>query len=198
MKMKTTLTPTSAPVIEEALQQAEPIFTRARTVRYVGPVTRAGTERALLQIEKLLDKAPEEEICLFVTSTGGPTGTAMSFFDTIRNILQPRLITIGSGDVDSSGIILFLTGEKRYVTARTTLLLHPAGRRFDSDARFTTREIEAMLAEDRLKDAQYASVVAAASDGRLTHHEVLSLMEKHTVLSPEDLVRYGLAHAILS
>lgn len=195
--MKTTLMPTSAPSIEKTLPQAEPIFARARTVRYVGPVTRAGTERALFQIEKLLDKSPEEEICLFVTSTGGPTGTAMSFFDTIKNILQPRLITIGSGDVDSSGIIIFLTGEKRYVTARTTLLLHPAGRRFDSDARFTVREVEAMLAEDRLKDVQYASVVAHASNGRLTTDEVLALMEKHTVLSPEDLVNYGLAHAIL-
>jgi ATP-dependent protease ClpP protease subunit len=197
MKTKATALPTSASTLEETLQKVEPIFTRARTVRYVGPVTRATTERVLLQIEKLLNKSPEEEITLFVSSTGGPTGTVMSFFDTIKNILHPRLVTIGSGDVDSSGVILFLTGEKRYITARTTLLLHSAGRRFDSDARFTVREVQAMLAEDSLKDKQYASVVAGASGGKLKIEEVLTLMEAHTVLSPNDLVTYGLAHGIL-
>lgn len=193
MKLKTTLLEATS----IAPQTAEPIFARSRTVRYIGPVTRAGTERALLQIEKLLDKSPEEEMYLFVTSTGGPTGTAMSFFDTIATLLKPRLTTIGSGDVDSSGIILFLAGEKRYVTARTTMLLHPAGRRFDSGSRYTVREMEAMLAEDRLKDEQYASVVANASGGTLSVEAVLNMMEEHTVLSPQDMLKIGLADGIL-
>lgn len=185
------------PTARSASLSAGPIFARARTVRYIGPVTRAGTERALLQIEKLLDKSPEEEIYLFVTSTGGPTGTAMSFFDTIATLLNPRLVTIGSGDVDSSGIILFLSGDARFITARTTLLLHPAGRRFAGDTRYTVREMEAMLAEDRLKDRQYASVVAGASRGKLTVDTVLRMMDEHTVLSPEDTVELGLADSIL-
>jgi ATP-dependent protease ClpP protease subunit len=197
MNMKTALTDTAVSLTTIAPHAAEPIFARARTVRYVGPVTRAATERALKHIEKLLDASAEEEIVLFVTSTGGPTGTAMSFFDTVTNILQPRLTTIGSGDVDSSGVIIFLSGLKRYVTSHTTLLLHPAGRRFDGTMRYTVREMEAMLAEDRLKDAQYAKVVAEASRGRLTTEAVLSLMEQHTVLSPSELVELGLADAVL-
>lgn len=195
--MKASLRETAVQEVHIAPLTAEPLFARARTVRYIGPVTRAGTERALLQIERLLNKAPEEDIYLFVTSTGGPSGTAMSFFDTITTLLKPRLTTIGSGDVDSSGIILFLSGDKRYVTARTTLLLHPAGRRFDTDARFTVREMNAMLAEDRLKDEQYAAVVSNASRGVLTAKKVLAMMEEHTVLSPADLVDLGLADGIL-
>lgn len=197
--MKTTLTqPFDTPLVELASPSAKPVFSRARTVRYTGPVTRVGTEKVLKQIEKLLDTSSEEEIILFVTSTGGPTGTAMSFFDTITTVLRPRLTTIGSGDVDSSGIILFLTGDKRYVTERTTLLFHPAGRRFDGETRFTTKEMEAMLAEDRLKDEQYAQVVARASRSKLTLEQVLELMHAHTVLSPQELMAYGLADAILS
>lgn len=196
MKMKTGLMELTMPITQTS-HAAKPVFSRARTIRYVGPVTRIQTERTLKQIEKLLDASPEEEMVLFITSTGGPTGTAMSFYDTITSLLQPRLVTIGSGDVDSSGIILFLSGERRYISARTTLLLHPAGRRFDPQVRYTVREMEAMAAEDHLKDLQYATIVARASRGMLAVDRVLSMMEQHTILSPDALVEFGLADAVL-
>ncbi len=171
--------------------------TRARTLRYIGGVSRATTERVLKDMGRLIDESPEETIMLVVTSNGGPTGSAMNFFDTVRYVLAPRLIAIGSGDVDSSGVIIFLSGEERYVTARTTLLLHSAGRVFGNQ-RYTTREMESMLAEDRLKDTQYAQIVAERSRGRLTREDVLELMQHNTVLSPADAVRYGLADAVLA
>ncbi len=176
-----------------------PAFTPnpARTVRYVGGVLRQTNERLLRRIELLMAKNAEEPIALFVTSLGGPTGTAMSFFDTVKQILKPSLVSIGSGDVDSSGIVIFLTGDRRFVTKNTTLLLHTAGRRFGTE-RYTTREMEAMLAEDKLKDRQYATLVASRSGGRVTAEAVLAMMEKHTILSPEVLVNLGLAEAVLA
>jgi ATP-dependent protease ClpP protease subunit len=168
----------------------------ARTVRFIGSVTHAMSERVLDKIKRLVEKSPFEEVTLMVTSTGGPTGIAMNFFDTVHQVLRPALTTVGSGDVDSSGILIFLTGDKRYVTKGTTLLFHSAGRRFGSE-RYTTREMESMLAEDRLKDAQYAELVAERSRGQLTAAEVLVLMERHTVMSPHELVGKGLADAVL-
>lgn len=168
-----------------------------RTVRYVGPVTRALNERVLAKVEKLVTETADEPIALFVTSTGGPTGSAMSFFDTMRYVLKPNLITIGSGDVDSSGVILFLSGDTRFVTARTTMLLHTAGRRFGPE-RHTAKDMEAMLMEDRMKDEQYALLVAERSRGMLSPEEVLSLMERNTVLTPNEMVAYGLATAVLA
>jgi len=169
----------------------------SRTVRYIGPITRATNERLLKQIEKLVHEAPDEEIFLFITSTGGPTGTAISFFDTIRYVLKPRLVTIGSGDVDSSAVIIFLSGSRRFVTKRTTLLLHPAGRIFGTQ-RYTAREMEAMLVEDRHKDDQYATIIAEHSQGSLTKENVLSMMEAHTILSPDRLVELDLALATIA
>jgi ATP-dependent protease ClpP protease subunit len=131
-----------------------------------------------------------------VTSPGGATGTAMSFYDTVRHVLRPNLISIGSGDVDSSGIIIFLSGSRRYISARTSLLLHPAGRIFGNQ-RYTTQEMEAMLKEDSLKDEQYASVVAENSGGTLSQHDVLMMMKAHTVLAPDDIVAYKLADAVI-
>jgi ATP-dependent Clp protease protease subunit len=170
---------------------------RTRTLRYTSSVTRAMNEQILKDMERMLDDAPEEAIALMVTSPGGTTGTAMNFYDTVRHILRPNLITIGSGDVDSSGVIVFLSGTRRYISKRTTVLLHPAGRVFGNQ-RYTTREMEAMVAEDRMKDEQYATVVAENSRGKLTTQEVLALMEQHTVLSPNDMLELGLADALIA
>jgi ATP-dependent Clp protease, protease subunit len=174
-----------------------PTITSARTLRYNGAVTRALSDKTLKDIERLMHKAPGEDVFLMVTSTGGPTGIAMNFFDTIRHILRAPLVTIGSGDVDSSGVIIFLTGERRYVTARTTLLLHSAGRFFGAQ-RYTTTEMASMLREDRLKDEQYAGVIAERSQGALSITRVLELMERQVVLTPQELVDYNLAHGILA
>jgi ATP-dependent protease ClpP protease subunit len=169
---------------------------RARTLRYTSSVSRVLNEKVLKEMGSLLDASAHEEIGLFVTSPGGPTGTAMSFYDTVRHILKPQLVTIGSGDVDSSGVIIFLSGTRRYISERTSVLLHPAGRLFGNQ-RYTTQEMEAMLAEDRTKDEQYAHVVAQNSKGNLTTHEVLMMMKSHTVLTPTQMVTYGLADAVI-
>jgi ATP-dependent protease ClpP protease subunit len=141
---------------------------------------------------------PMETINLVVTSHGGPTGIGMSFYDTMRSVYRPNLCTIGSGDVDSSGIIVFLAGNERYITPNTTLLLHLAGRVFDTPKRFTTPEMESIVKEDKLKDFQYASVIADRSEGKLTVQEVLDLMAHNTVLTPSEAVELGIAHSILN
>ena len=52
--------------------------------------------------------------------------------------------------------------------------------------------------EDKLKDFQYASVIADRSNGTLTVQKVLDLMANNTVLSASEAVELGIAHAILS
>lgn len=144
-----------------------------------------------------MSEDPDGEICLMVNSYGGPTGVGMSFYDAVRSWLRPRLITIGSGYVDSSGVIVFLAGEKRYLTRNTTLLFHLAGRTFEGGKRFSTADLEDMLKEDRLKDYQYACVVSDATEGKYSPEEVLKLMANTTVLTAEEAVNMGLAHKVL-
>lgn len=174
-----------------------PHIPAGRQIEYFGVVTYATTERVIEEIRTLVTDDPKEEIALLVTCAGGPSGTALGFYDLVRSVLKPRLVTVGAGDVDSAGIIIFLTGDRRYVTKNTTLLLHLAGRTFDAGKRYTAAEIDVMVREDRLKDFQYASIVAECSGGRLTREQVLTMMEKHTILTPLELVSYNLADGIL-
>ncbi len=121
----------------------------------------------------------------------------MSFYDTVRSVLKPNLSTIGTGDVDSSGIIVFLAGTKRSLTRNTTLLFHLAGRTFGTEKRFSTADLEDILKEDRLKDYQYACVVSDATLGRLSTEKVLEMMKKNTVLTAEEAVSLGIAHKVI-
>jgi ATP-dependent Clp protease, protease subunit len=166
-------------------------------IEYFGIVNYATNERVLGTIKESLIRDPEAELTLLITSAGGPSGTAMSFYDSVRHILRPRLTTIGAGDVDSSGVLLFLSGTIRLVTPHTTMLLHPAGRHFENGKRFTAAELEATIAEDRIKDEQYAAIISGNSGGKLSIGDVLELMSAHTVLEPDQIVAYGLANDLL-
>lgn len=168
-----------------------------RSLEYLGSVSHCTNQKLFADIKERLIEDPHEELFLTVTSAGGPTGIAMCFFETVRHVLQPSITTIGIGDVDSSGIIIFLSGKKRLISRNTTLLLHLAGRYFDPATRFTAEEIDAMVQEDRLKDMQYATLIAECCP-LLTPPEVLTMMKKNTVLSPQEALSLGLAHGFLS
>ncbi len=173
------------------------VLSPTRTIQWIGGVNGALLADITEKIQNFLIEDASKPINLIVTSHGGPTGIGMSFYDSMRSIYKPVLHTIGSGDVDSSGIIIFLAGAKRYITPNTTLLLHLAGRTFETPKRFTTPELESIIKEDKLKDFQYASVIAEQSEGRLTVQEVLDLMANNTVLTPSDAIELGIAHQIL-
>ncbi len=169
----------------------------ARTLEWLGGVSYCNLEKTFSGIKTLMQRNTEEEINLLVSSFGGPTGIAMSFHDTVKTLLRPRLTTIGTGDVDSSGIIIFLSGEKRFLTPNTTMLLHLGGRMFEADKRFSTFDMENMLREDKLKDFQYASVIANATNGKYSTEKILSLMAKNTILTAEEAVKMGLAQKVI-
>jgi ATP-dependent Clp protease protease subunit len=168
-----------------------------RTVEWLGSVNHDNLEHVVAEIKHLMVSSSTEEIHLLVNSGGGATGIGMSFYDAMTGWLKPKLVTIGSGDVDSSGIIIFLSGEKRYVTKNTTMLFHLAGRTFGTDKRFTVNDMKAMLTEDSLKDYQYASVVSERTGGTYSPEDILDLMVKNTIVTPQEAVRMGLAHEIL-
>jgi len=172
-------------------------FPLERVVEYLGVVNYGTTDRVLKEIKTLVYLDPQKDIYLTVTSAGGPSGIAMSFYDQLHSIVRPNLVTIGSGDVDSAGVIIFMSGERRYVTRHTTMLLHLAGRYFDPKRRYTAEDMASMAREDALKDRQYADIVAKRSHGKLTARKVMNLMRKSAVLTADDLVRLGFADGIL-
>jgi ATP-dependent protease ClpP protease subunit len=171
-------------------------FAPERTMHWMGGVSQGNFLDNIDELKSLMAQGTDF-INLVVTSAGGPTGIAMSFYDSVRKVYRANLRTIGAGDVDSSGIIVFLAGNERYITTNTTMLLHLASRTFDVARRYTVQDIEAMAKEDKLKDFQYASVISENSSGRLTTNKVLGMMAANTILTSLEAVELGLAHYVL-
>lgn len=168
-----------------------------RTIEWLGGVSYQNLSNILGEIKSLMIENKEDEIHLLINSYGGTTGVGMSFYDAVRDWLKPNLTTIGSGDVDSSGVIVFLSGKKRFLTKNTTLLFHLAGRTLSGEKRYTVQDMEAMLNEDHLKDFQYACVVSDATGGRYTPAMILEMMRKNTLLTADEAVQMGLAHKVI-
>ena len=177
----------------------DPIFVSnpTRTIEWFGGVNHDNLRLVLGKVKELLSEDALPEITLLVNSPGGATGIAMSFYDTMRSVLKPNLSTIGTGDVDSSGVIIFLSGTRRLLTRNTTLLFHLAGRTFGTEKRFSTADLEDILKEDKLKDYHYACAVSDSTEGRLTPEKVLEMMRKTTVLTAEEAVSLGIAHKVI-
>jgi ATP-dependent Clp protease protease subunit len=197
--MKTAVRAKTAPQ-QELWTTASPeaqSLNHARIIEWFGGVTHENLRQTVGKLKDLLADDAHAEVTLLVNSPGGATGIAMSFYDTVRAVLKPSLTTIGTGDVDSSGVIVFLSGTRRYLTRNTTLLFHLAGRTFGTEKRFSTADLEDILKEDRLKDYQYACAVSDATQGRLTPEKVLQMMKKNTVLTAEEAVSLGIAHKVL-
>ncbi|MHB1330886.1 MAG: ATP-dependent Clp protease proteolytic subunit [Minisyncoccota bacterium] len=168
-----------------------------RTIEWLGGVNYHNLEDIFGEVKRLMIEDKDDEIHLLVNSYGGTTGVGMSFYDASKDWLKPNLTTIGSGDVDSSGIIVFLSGKRRFLTKNTTLLFHLAGRTLSGEKRYTVQDMEAMLNEDHLKDFQYACVVSDATGGRYTPAMILEMMSKNTLLTADEAVQMGLAHRVL-
>lgn len=169
----------------------------SRLLHWIGGVNNDNLEKTLNSISALMKESPSEDIQLVINSHGGATGIGMAFYDSVRSILKPNLTTVGTGDVNSSGVTILLAGKKRYLTRNTTILLHLAGRTFGTEKRFSTLDMEDILKEDKVKDYQYACVVSDATEGRYSPEKVLELMKVNTVLTADEAVQIGLAHKVL-
>ena len=169
----------------------------SRLLQWIGGVNNENLEKTLSNIAALMKEDATSEIQLLINSHGGATGIGMAFYDSVRSLLKVNLTTIGTGDVNSSGVTILLSGKKRYLTKNTTILLHLAGRTFGTEKRFSTLDMEDILKEDKVKDYQYACVVSNATEGRFSPEKVLELMRLNTVLTAEEAVQMGLADKVL-
>ncbi len=169
----------------------------SRTLEWLGAVSYGNLEGVLGKIKNFMIDDRERPVHLLVNSFGGTTGVGMSFYDAMHSWLRPKLITIGSGDVDSSGVIVLLSGKQRFITKNTTLLLHLAGRTFENAKRFSSADLDSMVKEDKLKDYQYACILSDATKGKYCPDKILELMSKTTILTAEEAVAMGFADAVI-
>lgn len=168
-----------------------------RWVQFAGKVDDGCIVPMTTEIVNLIEKDPEESVCLFISSGGGACRTGFSFYEFMVRILKPKLITVALGEVGSIAILMYLAGTTRYITKGATLYLHEASRTFSGDTSFSLSEVDTCLEELRIDQKKYLSIILERTDGKLSEKKILEMMKQNTTLTAEQAVEMGLAHEIL-
>ena len=173
------------------------MFSTSRMVYWLGGINQDNYEKVLTKVIKLYEENPEEWITLLITSPGGSRAISAAFYDFVKHVLKPRLRTIGLGEVDSCGMLIFVAGDQRFVAPRTTFYFHEMSREFDEKTRLRASELREIVKEVYYTQGLQAMAVADCTNGKHQPEDILRLMERETSLNAEDLLKMGIAHRIL-
>lgn len=107
-------------------------------------------------LEKLLQKE-YKRIHLLMNSPGGSVRIAIAVYNFLKS-LPFELFTYNLSCVDSSAILIFVAGQKRYSARYSRFLAHPVSKEFHFDQ--TLKSLQQESAEMQLDMADISSILA--------------------------------------
>jgi|ERR1700733_7547772 len=137
-------------------------------------------------------------LSFIITSGGGLNSHGIGFFDLLTSIQKSKIQTTALGDASSIAVLIFMAGEHRVISPRTSFLLHETGRSFDKDQRYSTSDVRKALEYMETFEKMYSKTIAERSDGKITGEKVLEMMRKETIVNAEQALEFGFAHEISS
>ena len=176
------------PMVSGPVQEA--LF-KSRTVLVFGEVDMRMAERVTAQLLALASKG-EDDIRVIINSPGGHVESGDTIYDVIR-FCGPKVKTIGTGWVASSGATIFLGAEKerRFCLPNTRFLLHqPSG-----GYRGQASDI-AIEAEEIVKMRKRVNQIIADRTGQ-TIEKIIADTERNFWMSAEQALAYGMVGKII-
>jgi ATP-dependent Clp protease protease subunit len=130
-------------------------------------------------------------ITVYIDTYGGSVDAALLMYDAMRACSCP-IVTIGIGKVMSAGVLLLASGDKRFITENTRVMLHEvSGGVFGA-----VTEMENSVKEmHRLQDV-YVNLLSG--DTGQSKQKILEDIEKNTLyMTAKDAVAYGIVDTIV-
>jgi len=124
-----------------------------------------------------------------IMSSGGDPDIGSALHDFLRG---HEAHTHVIGKAYSAAVSIFLGGIHRTIAPNALLLIHPGTMGLGGD--LTEREVDEMVRLYREQDRIYNAIIAGASN--MEQEATKKLVDAHTILTAEEAVRLGFAHAI--
>jgi ATP-dependent protease ClpP protease subunit len=151
------------------------------------------SERASLALRSSLRLASAPPVHLHVSSGGGSLSAGLLACDVIDRLRCP-VYTFVEGSVASAASLISVCGRRRYMTRRSTLLLHQA-----------SMEVAGSVRHDELQDESYnMGLLARAMTAVYREHTSLSTRQVERLLADEryltarEAARLGLVDVVLA
>jgi len=180
---------------EEPEIEVEPLPPELRVIGLFGEVSEKKAEELIYSL-LLLCSDGEEDVDIYVSSTGGAAVDMFSIYDVMRLLREKvDLSTVGMGKVMSAAVILLAAGTKgkRKIGKYCRVMIHSViagnhGTLYDMD--------------NEMKEIKYTQekyIEALCEETNLTRPQIKKLLAKNVnvYLSAEEAVAYGIADEIV-
>lgn len=136
-------------------------------------------------------------IGLLLSNTGGKCVHGYGFYDLVKCVLKPELVTMVSGSAESMGVILYLSATAgRIMTKNSSLFFHEIGAIL-KEGRYSLSELKNATKDNESHQKIYAEIIAENSQGKLTVRKVLKMMKRECRIYPDEAMRLGLCDLVL-
>ncbi len=153
-------------------------------------------QQSITTLFKIIDQSINEghnHIHLMISSPGGSVFHGLSAHNYLRGLGIP-ITTYNFGMVDSIGVILFCSGEKRICVPHARFLIHQVTSQFPAAVSLDAKGIEETLKGVKIDTENIAKVIADCSKQSL--EKISNDMNERTTLNPRQAKDYGLVTKI--
>ncbi len=160
-------------------------------LRFTVPVTESTVGSLLSAVDRKL-KQGARRFLLLISTLGGSVFYGLTAYNYLKGI-PATVITHNIGSVDSIGVVIYCSGERRYSVPNARFLLHGVKASFQNE-RLTEAELEERLKAMRLDAENIARVIAETTGNPM--REVLRLMKVSTTMNAREAKLFGLVHEV--
>ncbi len=161
-------------------------------IKFFAPIDN-NTVHTLMTVidQKILEGV--NKIVLIISSQGGSVFHGISAYNYL-NGLPVEVETHNFGSVDSIGVVLFLSGKKRFAVPDSRFMMHPVVMNFVNGSTLDEHGLNETIKGLKMDSQNIASIIAKNTDKNV--EDIKNEINNRTTLSASEAKDFGLIHEI--
>lgn len=165
---------------------------RIATTYFQSAITQQSISAFTRQLRELLRERPRE-IHISISTSGGLTSCSLELYNFIKRKHPCPIFTHNVGNIESAGIVIFLSGVHRYASPTSLFKFHANQYYFNNEA-FNSSELMQLC--ENLEDYDNMVRKLVCENTKLDQDTVMKYMNKARVIRPQEALENGLIHEI--
>ncbi len=163
-----------------------------REIMLFGEITQESASACIMQLQYLETQSADEEITLYINSSGGDVTAGLALYDVMQAVKCP-IHTVCIGMAASMAAILFTAGNIRDIMPHARIMIHDPhlGHGVTGDAMHLSDISKDLLAMRRV----LGLILARHTKKKL--QEIYKATQKDTWFNAQEAVKFGLADKII-
>jgi ATP-dependent protease ClpP protease subunit len=161
-------------------------------IKFYAPVNETTIQKLMAAVDQQV-AAGAKSLTLLLSTGGGSVFHGMTAYNYLKG-LPLELTTHNFGSVDSIGVAMYCSGDRRLCVPQARFLLHPVSMNFSQGMSLEEMQLLEKIKSLRV-DMENCAKVIAANTGK-TVRQVTTAMRHRTTLDPVDAQGWTLVHEI--